>query len=421
MRLPKILFTISKELSKEGAALVVVGGSVRDYFLKIPVKDYDIEVFGLKNIETLERILLKHGDIKLVGKSFGVIKFIYQKNEYDFSFPRRERKIGKGHRGFEVTTDSFMDFKEAARRRDFTINAMGYDIKSAQILDPFDGRKDLKNKILRHIDDETFVEDPLRIYRGVQFCARFCLSMDLKTKILCKNMIKEGALLELPKERVFEEIKKLLLKSQKPSSGFDLLKELGALCHLNPLDELDGSKWELLLKRVDFAVTLKRGDDKKDLILFMCALCMDMKLNECERFIKNLIPDKSYLKEVVKFLSLVRSVSKIFEKENIEQEIRKLSTKVCIEDLVYVCKVYLLALRGEKSELCDTLYSKALKLGVLKSAPKPLVLGRDLVKLGYEPSSKFKEILEKVYQMQLEGKITAKEKALEFIKEKDVL
>ncbi len=123
MHIPKILKTISYSLQKHHAKAIIVGGSVRDHFLKLPIKDYDIEVYGLDNLEQLETILSEFGSVNLVGKSFGVLKFVYEKEEYDFSFPRLESKVGKGHRGFDVETDGSMGFKEAALRRDFTVNA----------------------------------------------------------------------------------------------------------------------------------------------------------------------------------------------------------------------------------------------------------------------------------------------------------
>ena len=143
MYLPKIIETISKKLQEHNAKAIIVGGSVRDHFLKLPIKDYDIEVYGLNTIEELETILSKFGSVNLVGKSFGVLKFVHEKEEYDFSFPRLESKVGKGHRGFDVETDGSMAFEEAALR-----HLVGEDL----ILDPFGGSEvvpvDLASNIL---------------------------------------------------------------------------------------------------------------------------------------------------------------------------------------------------------------------------------------------------------------------------------
>ncbi|MCD6212916.1 MAG: CCA tRNA nucleotidyltransferase, partial [Sulfurovum sp.] len=117
MKLPDILLTISKRLKKGQAKAIVVGGSVRDHFLNLPIKDYDIEVYGLDTMEELEKILSEFGSVNLVGKSFGVLKFVHDKEEYDFSFPRTEAKVSQGHKGFEVQTDGKMDFNTASKRR----------------------------------------------------------------------------------------------------------------------------------------------------------------------------------------------------------------------------------------------------------------------------------------------------------------
>jgi len=229
MKLPKILQLISKALQAKGAKAIIVGGSVRDHFLKLPIKDYDIEVYGLESIQDLEELLVRYGSVNLVGKSFGVLKFSYEGEEYDFSFPRLESKTGAGHRGFSVEVDGALDFKTAARRRDFTVNALGYVVEKKAFLDPFGGLEDIKQKRLQHIDDETFIEDPLRVYRAVQFCARFEFELDSKTKALCQDMVDRGLLEELPKERVYSEWNKLLVKAAKPSVGFELMRELGLL------------------------------------------------------------------------------------------------------------------------------------------------------------------------------------------------
>ena len=121
MKLPKIIQTITTQLAKQNAKAIVVGGSVRDHFLQLPIKDYDVEVYGLDSLEELVAILEAYGSVNLVGKSFGVLKFTYEGEEYDFSFPRRESKVGSGHRGFDVEVDGHLEFNEAARRRDFTV------------------------------------------------------------------------------------------------------------------------------------------------------------------------------------------------------------------------------------------------------------------------------------------------------------
>ncbi len=297
MYLPPILLKISYALQAKGASAVVVGGAVRDMLLGIPVKDYDIEVYGLQKVEELEAVLGAFGSVSSVGKSFGVVKLKSVTWEFDFSFPRTERKIGKGHQGFDVSVDSALDFKTAARRRDFTINAIGYEMQKCSLIDPYGGVEDIKKRCLRHIDANTFVEDPLRVYRAVQFAARFGFTVAQETALLCKKMVAEGMLDELPKERVYEEWKKLLLKADKPSVGLELMREWGIIERYFPqLHALigvpqdakwhpEGDVWVHTMMVVDaMAGELKRkrekgkgkeGDEKQQLKLLFAALCHD--------------------------------------------------------------------------------------------------------------------------------------------------
>lgn len=225
---PKTIINIFEKLNNNGYRPIVVGGFVRDKIMDhihMP-KDMDIEVYGLEKIENLVEFLSEFGSVNLVGKSFGVLKLRIDSMEIDLSLPRLEHKSAKGHKGFIVSLEPSLSFSHAARRRDFTINAIGYDYFADRILDPFEGQKDIDEKMLRCVDPNTFVEDPLRVLRAIQFAARFSLSLDETLERLCKEMIKSDLLDELPKERIFEEIKKLLLQSPKPSYGFELLQRV---------------------------------------------------------------------------------------------------------------------------------------------------------------------------------------------------
>ncbi len=180
INIPQILKEILDELKSIGALPILVGGCVRDSFLNLSIKDYDIEIFNIDCLETIEKTLQKFGTVKEVGKSFGVLILSVDEYDFDFALARIEKKIESGHRGFEVTTDANLSYEEASLRRDFTINSIGYNYFENRFLDPHSGIEDLKNKVLRHIKDETFVEDPLRVYRAVQFASRFDLKLDEK-------------------------------------------------------------------------------------------------------------------------------------------------------------------------------------------------------------------------------------------------
>ena len=461
MQIPNILIKISYTLKQLQGKAIIVGGSVRDYFLKLPIKDYDIEVYGLASMHELEVLLQEYGSVNLVGKSFGVLKFSHEDEEYDFSFPRTESKVGSGHRGFDVEVDGSLDYSTAARRRDFTINALGYEIETQTFIDPFGGLEDIKKKQLRHIDDETFIEDPLRVYRAVQFCARFGFELDKETQILCRQMVEQGLLEELAKERVYEEWKKLLLKAPKPSVGFELMRELGITERYFPeLHTLigipqspkwhpEGDVWVHTMMTVDaMAKQCRSGypypDNKKfKLKMMFTILCHDLgkathttieedgRIRAIGHEAAGLEPTKSLLYRLTDEHDFIESLlplvehhlkpSQFYHDKAKDKAIRKLATKVNIEELLVVAKADFLGRTTEESlagvyDAGEWLLEKAQALHVENSPLPNLLQGRDLIVLGLEPSPAFKQILDAVYEQQLSGKLTQKEDAIAYVK-----
>ena len=162
------------KLNEIGCTPLLIGGCVRDAYLGIKPKDIDIEVYGISYAD-LEQFLSKYGRVDIVGKSFGVIVFNHfefsdcgDKTKYDFSIPRKENKLGVGHKGFDITLDSNLSVKEASSRRDFSMNALAYDPITDELHDYYGGINDLDNKIIRHTSD-AFSEDSLRILRAMNF------------------------------------------------------------------------------------------------------------------------------------------------------------------------------------------------------------------------------------------------------------
>ena len=462
MNLPQVLLSIANDLNLHNAKAILVGGAVRDFLLQKELKDYDIEVYNLDSIEQLEVILSKYGSVNLVGKSFGILKLKVESIEYDFSFPRKEQKNGIGHRGFDVEIDSNLSFIEASKRRDFTINAMGYDIIKKEILDPFRGLEDLNNRLLKHIDDKTFIEDPLRVYRAVQFCARFDLELDKSTFNVCKKMVEDGDLESLSKERVYEEFKKLLLKSHKPSIGLNLMRELGILKYFPELEAIigvpqspvwhpEGDVWTHTLMAVDkmsIELTKERYKElsQRDRLKFMFAiLCHDFGKPSCTRYKEDgkltsighekagVEPTKSFLQRLTNDVKLIDSILPLVEyhlkpviyyhNKAKDSTIKRLATKVNIEDLVLVSKADNLgratqdAMEG-KCPAADWLLKKAKELKVDKKPIEPILQGRDLIKLGLKPSPKFRQIIDNIYQEQIDGNIKTKDDAIEFVKKR---
>jgi tRNA nucleotidyltransferase (CCA-adding enzyme) len=208
-------------IENAGGQCYFVGGCVRDELLGIPCKDIDVEVYNLDS-ESLIQVLKRFGKVDIVGVSFGVIKLTANGQEYDFTLPRRDNKTGNKHDDFEIVVDHTMTPKEAAMRRDFTINAISKRYTTGEIVDPFGGQTDLNRKMLEPTS-EFFAEDPLRILRGVQFCGRFELIATANCAKVCREVVTQVRYLS--QERIREEFDKFLLKSVKPSMGLQFMKD----------------------------------------------------------------------------------------------------------------------------------------------------------------------------------------------------
>ncbi len=440
--IPSILVQILEALHKNGAKPILVGGCVRDFILNIENKDFDIEVFNISTFEKLQKILENFGSVKLVGKSFGVLILNTENYSFDFALPRTEKKVGKLHTDFEVVSDSSLSFKDAAIRRDFTINSIGYDYFENKFLDPFNGINDIKNKKLKHIDENTFVEDPLRVYRAVQFAARFQFSIDNETIILCKKMILNDDLKYLAKERVFEELNKMFLKSQKPSIGLEYLRSLGCLKYFSELEVLidciqdkeyhpEGDVWVHTLMTVDeLSKIIKKEnieDEYRKLVLFYGILCHDLGKPFCTKEINGKItsykhevlgiePTISFLSKLTnekKFIDLVCALVKnhlapfqLYLGESSLKAVKRLSLKVNIEDLCLVCLADCLGRDIPNKDKCHKatiwLLDKAVELNIQNEPIKALVQGRDLIALGLKPSKEFKGILDFAFDLQID-------------------
>lgn len=274
---PRIV-EVARAVAQAQGRAILVGGYVRDRLLGIDSKDYDVEVYGLSS-DALADLLARFGEIIEVGRAFGVLRI--KGIDADFSLPRRDSKRGPGHRGFDVAFDPNLDFAEASRRRDLTINSIGLDPLTGEILDPHGGRADLERGILRATDPAHFPEDPLRGLRTAQFAARLEMTPDDALTRLCSHL----DLAELPAERIFEELRKLLIKAPRPSIGFEFLRRarlLGIFPELESLEGVpqdpkwhpEGDVWIHTMMVLDEAARLRTGAND-DLALMYAALCHD--------------------------------------------------------------------------------------------------------------------------------------------------
>ncbi|MDD5400512.1 MAG: CCA tRNA nucleotidyltransferase [Sulfurimonas sp.] len=403
---PSKLNIIFDKLKNYDIKPIIVGGFIRDSLLKIESKDIDIEVYGEISFKKLEDILKEFGNVNVVGKSFGVCKLKFEDYDLDFSFPRIDNKIKSGHRGFDVEIDSNLDFKTAASRRDFTINAIGYDVEEKKLLDPFCGADDLRNKILRAVNLKSFIEDPLRVLRAAQFCARFDLKIEDNLFFTCKDMISKNLLAELPKERIFEEIKKLLLKSQKPSYGFKLLKEFGTDIYTDNISVIDE-----IAKRLT-------TNNQTNLVLMLAGLCYNFELTQTENFILKLTDEKELLKRVINLVQANNEIDNIYKNSTDDYLLYKLAAKVNIDELLILNSSIYFAKNSQKVYRAgEEIYKRAKELNILKEKLPTLLMGRDILKLGLKASPKFSKILDEAYEAQMHGKFKNHNEAMLWLKE----
>ena len=269
---------VARAVAAAGGRAVLVGGYVRDRLLGVASKDYDVEIYGLSP-DAVADLLADFGELIQVGRAFGVLRI--KGIDADFSLPRRDSKSGSGHRGFDIAFDPDLDFAQASRRRDLTVNSIGLDLSSGEILDPHGGRADLARGVLRATDAAHFTEDPLRGMRTAQFAARLEMAPDEELTALCSQL----DLAELPAERIYEELRKLLVKARKPSLGFEFLSRAQLLRFFPEIESLqgvpqdpkwhpEGDVWVHTMLVIDEAAALRNRDDE-DLALMYAALCHD--------------------------------------------------------------------------------------------------------------------------------------------------
>ncbi len=441
---PNKIIELAKIIDSNGGRAMLVGGCVRDDLMSIEPKDWDLEIYGIEPVK-LREILNNFGEVNAVGEAFTVYKI---GQDLDVALPRRERKVGRGHKGFVVEGDQDMPFEEAAKRRDFTINAIMQDALTGEIIDCFGGREDIKNKILRVVSKDTFAEDSLRVLRAAQFAARFEFEIEAETEAICRAI----DLTDLPKERIWGELEKLLLKAEKPSIGLQYFYDLGIATQLFPeLVALVGvpqePEWHPegpvdvhSLMVVDEA--RKLIDDlefAKQVTVMLGALCHDFGKPSTTRFFdgrwRSHAHDEAGVEPTLSFLDtlgiftldgydvrsqivqLVRyhlTPGMFYKSKPGDGAFRRLAGKVEPDLLYRVAKADSLGRNPEwlpkekwfKAEAQEWFIEKVRELNIERKAPQSILMGRHLLELGLKPSPDFKRILDAVYEKQLDGQIT---------------
>lgn len=410
--IPKRLIQIAEGIRDVGGKCYLVGGFVRDAMLERSSRDFDVEVYDIDQ-ETLLGVLKKFGRPNLVGKAFGVVHLVTHGLELDFSFPRTESKIGEGHRGFLVETHLHLTFKEAARRRDFTLNAMGLSLPDLELSDPYNGKGDLEKKILRHVSS-AFAEDSLRILRGVQFASRFALSLAPETAELCRSL----SLADLSSERIFEEFKKWLLKPGKPSLGLQAFLEMDLGRFFPEIRPLNGSFENLgsLLDSVSNELPNVPDLTSQEVLAFAALLSGAENVQEVNAFLSRITNEIHLLKRIPLLYQFVPSLLDHANAQSFDAEfLRRASVE---QNGLFLAYLYLkstpLLANDMRSLLAEKFKTAAENLGVFLNPPEPLLKGADLLQMGLKPGKRVGEILKEEFELQLQGKIDSREAALEF-------
>ncbi|HXG62954.1 MAG TPA: HD domain-containing protein [Planctomycetota bacterium] len=447
---------IARAVRDAGGRAYLVGGLVRDRvraaLLGEPpseARDLDLEVYGLPG-NALRSLLERFGRVDTVGESFRVYKI----GDVDVSLPRRDQKRAPGHRGFTIEGDPDMSVREASRRRDFTINALLWDLLTGEVLDPWGGIEDLRARRLRAVDPATFGEDPLRVLRAMQFAARFEFAIDPGTVALARGIPLE----ELPAERLWGEFEKLLLRARRPSIGLAAGLEMGVMdrlfpelkalvgCPQEPAWHPEGDVWVHTLQAVDVAAGLVEDlSYPRKAAVLLGTLCHDLGKPPTTRVIDGRIRSLHHEEEGVpparrlldrlnvhtldgfdvrrQVLAIVANHLKpgLFYRERDrlgDGAFRRLAAK-CELDLLYrVAKADSLGRRAPgapepDAEAQEWFIRKARELAVEHGPPRPLLMGRHLLEMGVAPGPAMGRLLHEVYQLQLDGQVRTLEEARE--------
>jgi tRNA nucleotidyltransferase (CCA-adding enzyme) len=407
------------------------------------VKDFDIEVFGVP-FDELAQALRPYGPANQVGRSFGVVKLSLGGAVHDFSIPRRDSKTGPGHRGFAVEFDPHIEPREAAARRDYTINALMYDPRAGEVLDFFGGEDDLRRRVLRHTGP-AFVEDPLRVLRGMQFAARFSLSPASETIDLCRTIV--GAFRELPVERVRDEWLKWASESEAPAAGLRFLESIGWIQHFPELAGIRGvpqdPDWHPegdvfthtchSLEALVRLVAWREADITERTVWSLAVLTHDFgkatSTEVVQRGGRPRIISPGHEREsgrlAGEFLARIGIPRAIAERvlrlvvhhmahfEGVtERAVRRLARRLHPETVEHLCVVMTSDAMGRPprpaavpaSVLALRDMAEALRLA--DAAPKPILLGRHLIALGLSPGPDIGRWTDAAMEAQLDGRFT---------------
>lgn len=436
---------LAQRAAEAGGRACYVGGYVRSRLLGSENKDVDVEVHGLEPAQ-LEAILDSLGQRLEMGKSFGV----YGLKGYalDIAMPRRETAIGRGHRDFAIDVDPFIGTEKAAMRRDFTVNAILEDVLTGEIIDHFGGVADMKKRVLRHVNDHSFPEDPLRVLRAAQFAARLDFSVAEETVRLCSTI----DLTTLPRERIMEELKKALLKADKPSVFFEVLRSMNQLdawfpemkaligIEQNPVYHAEGDVWNHTMMVLDMAAAY-RAQAKNPLGLMLSALCHDFGKVSCtrviegvirsfghetagvpvaEKFLSRLTAETQLLRLVPNMVELHMRPGALFRQGSSIKATNRLFDLALEPDDLILLSLSDMGGKLPREEPAEAENYLRKRLDIYREyMSRPAVTGQDLITAGLKPDRNFSRLLAYAHNLHLAGvdKTTALTQTLAYARE----
>lgn len=447
MQLSQETLHVLANIRKYGGRPLIVGGAVRDYLLGVPCKDLDVEVYGVSLAAVHEALGPSANEC---GREFGILRLCVGDWEMDFSQPRKDSRVGVGHKGFKAEFDPNMTLQDAAMRRDFTVNSMAYDPETGELFDFFDGQADLRNKILRMTDPVVFKDDPVRVMRGVMMCGRCDLVAHPDTIRRCAEVLPSYH--DMTKERIWMELWKWAAKSAVPSRGLDFLYQTGWLVHFTELLSLlecdqdpiwhpEGNVWKHTKHVCDaaagIAVREKLSEqDRGELVL--AALLHDIgkpstSTNESGKIVspghegigatlaENFLSDLGAPYDVIKRVALLvrEHMAHVHMGPNPnDRAIRRLARRLDPVSIKTLSRLVEADHSGRPplpvGNPLEFIQSRAVELAVQDSAPKPILMGRHLLLLGVAAGPQMGQILSAAFEAQLDGAFSDLEGALDW-------
>lgn len=386
---------VAEAVARAGGRVYYVGGFVRDRLMGLDNKDVDIEVHGVP-VATLEGILDALGERTAMGASFGIMGLRHY--GLDIAMPRSERATGRGHRDFEVFVDPFIGAEKAALRRDFTMNALMQDVLSGEILDFFGGQADIRARRVRHVNDVSFAEDPLRVFRAAQFAARFDFDVVPETVALCAGM----DVAALPPERVMGEMEKALMKAERPSVFFEELRKMRQLgVWFEALDALPEDGWRRMTAALDGAAAL-RGEARQPLAFMSAAACAALDADAAKGFLSRLTREVSLTRYVLNMAECLPGLDELLRSDaGTDPWMALFDASVCPEDMLLLAR----ALHSPEDVGWTEKEAglRALLELYRQRMDRPFVMGRDLMAAGVKPGPAMGEALKYAHELRLAG------------------